>query len=414
MPKVIKTNILFLQHAGCGGTVVNLVRLIQQLDTNRYSPTIIFLGKDKKAIKLFHDLGVNVKVVPHLAQVRFTSGGWNNLFNPLQFYLIIKNLLFLLPSIIWFYLFVYRLKPQVIYLNSLAVFFYSIISHHLHIPTILHVQEVMKSNFGGIPAFIHKRIIECYVTMTIYIGQNEYEHLKIKSPYTIINNYVDINLWTPNRNKMISVSNDRPTILFVGGINPIKGLPFLLNALNKLKKDSILFKCVILGFDVTSRTNFLKSLIINKSNSIPPAEILSFINNNDLQDSIILKPFETNPLNSFLSADILVFPSTESHFARPIIEASAIELPVIASDFPGTQEAILNNVTGILVPPCNSNALANALKSLILNQAQRLQMGQAGRKHIEKHYNAAINETVLINIINKSVYVPTISNSSRT
>jgi glycosyltransferase involved in cell wall biosynthesis len=76
----------------------------------------------------------------------------------------------------------------------------------------------------------------------------------------------------------------------------------------------------------------------------------------------------------------------------------AAGLPLVATDIPGCREAVLNNITGLLVPPRNPQALAAALKTLIEDPSLRARMGQAGRKRAEQNFSDSIicEKTLLV------------------
>jgi glycosyltransferase involved in cell wall biosynthesis len=84
--------------------------------------------------------------------------------------------------------------------------------------------------------------------------------------------------------------------------------------------------------------------------------------------------------------DIFVFPSHEESFGIIILEAMAMELPVIASRNAGVLDIVIHEETGLLVPPKEPDALANAIKQLVENQDLRSRLGKAGRKRVEKNY----------------------------
>ena len=94
--------------------------------------------------------------------------------------------------------------------------------------------------------------------------------------------------------------------------------------------------------------------------------------------------------------DIFAMPSTWEGFGVSALEASAMELPVVASDTHGIPDVVVHNETGILTPPRDVEALADAIARLIADPELRRTMGAAGRAFVEKHYrwqdNAALME----------------------
>lgn len=70
-------------------------------------------------------------------------------------------------------------------------------------------------------------------------------------------------------------------------------------------------------------------------------------------------------------------------------EALAVETPVIGTDLEGHPELILEGETGLLVPPRNPDALAQAILRTIENPTRAKTMARAGRKRVEAHFSMA-------------------------
>jgi glycosyltransferase involved in cell wall biosynthesis len=76
--------------------------------------------------------------------------------------------------------------------------------------------------------------------------------------------------------------------------------------------------------------------------------------------------------------DIVVVPSLSEGFSNTIIEAMAVAKPVIATSVGGNPEAVVDNVTGILVPPADSPALAKAILRVLNDPALEKSLGEKG------------------------------------
>jgi glycosyltransferase involved in cell wall biosynthesis len=78
--------------------------------------------------------------------------------------------------------------------------------------------------------------------------------------------------------------------------------------------------------------------------------------------------------------DLLVLPSYREGLPVVALEAAAMALPVVATRVPGTVDAVQHGITGLLVEPRNSHALAKAIRSYLTDPQLRATHGQAGRR----------------------------------
>jgi glycosyltransferase involved in cell wall biosynthesis len=87
------------------------------------------------------------------------------------------------------------------------------------------------------------------------------------------------------------------------------------------------------------------------------------------------------------SAHIACQPSTyREGLPKSALEAMAAGLPLVATDIPGCREAVVDGVTGLLVPPRDPQALAAALARLIGDAALRARLGEAARARAEQEF----------------------------
>ena len=94
-----------------------------------------------------------------------------------------------------------------------------------------------------------------------------------------------------------------------------------------------------------------------------------------------------NDLREHLSsADIFVLPSRSEGFSNAIVEAMAASLPVVATNVGGNAEAVIDGVTGFIVPSDEPAALSAAITRLISNPSQAQTMGEAGRNLVMEKF----------------------------
>jgi glycosyltransferase involved in cell wall biosynthesis len=87
-------------------------------------------------------------------------------------------------------------------------------------------------------------------------------------------------------------------------------------------------------------------------------------------------------------AAAFVMPSHYETFCISCLEAMAFGLPVVASRAGGLPEVVEDGVTGLLVPPGDSRALAEAVEELLRRPDLRRRMGAAGRERVRAHFTA--------------------------
>jgi len=84
--------------------------------------------------------------------------------------------------------------------------------------------------------------------------------------------------------------------------------------------------------------------------------------------------------------DVVVLPSLEEGFPNAILEAMAAGKPVVATEVGGIPEAVVHGETGLLVPPKDPEALADAILRLLDDPQLALEMGRAGRDRVRKAF----------------------------
>jgi glycosyltransferase involved in cell wall biosynthesis len=88
--------------------------------------------------------------------------------------------------------------------------------------------------------------------------------------------------------------------------------------------------------------------------------------------------------------DLFVLPSLNEGMGRVLIQAMALGRPVVATEVSGIPEVVKNNETGILVPPGESKALAEAIITLLRDKKRAGEMGRAGRERVNSSFTSRI------------------------
>ena len=92
----------------------------------------------------------------------------------------------------------------------------------------------------------------------------------------------------------------------------------------------------------------------------------------------------------YSAMDVFVFPTYREGFGSVSIEAQAMGVPVVVSDVPGPQNAILDNVTGYKVPAKTVLPWVEKISTLLDDKELRVSMGKAGREFVVTHFDDKI------------------------
>jgi glycosyltransferase involved in cell wall biosynthesis len=114
-------------------------------------------------------------------------------------------------------------------------------------------------------------------------------------------------------------------------------------------------------------------------------QIIKWINESKLGDSVILLGARINPYPYMKYADIFAFTSLSEGLPRVIVEAMALGCPVVATDCPtGPRELIGDNENGILVPMRDPTAMAEGMMRILEDEELRNRIIENGKRKAEE------------------------------
>ena len=117
------------------------------------------------------------------------------------------------------------------------------------------------------------------------------------------------------------------------------------------------------------------------------AEVRNQIARLGLEMHVILAGSRADAPGIFASSTLAVHPSHQEGFPNAVLEAMAAGKAVVAAASGGTVEAVEDGRTGILVPPRNPEALAEAVLRLLRDPARAQRMGEAGRARVQVEFS---------------------------
>jgi glycosyltransferase involved in cell wall biosynthesis len=161
---------------------------------------------------------------------------------------------------------------------------------------------------------------------------------------------------------------------FVGRFSPGKGHEELLRAASEVVRERPLVRFLVAGEASAGEEAYER-------------EIRALCTSLGLDGAVTFAGFRRDIPDVMASFDILAFPSHAESFGVVLIEAMAMELPVVSTNCDGVLDIVVEEETGLYVPPRNSTELASALLRLIDDPDLRRRLGIAGRKRVLEFFD---------------------------
>ena len=127
------------------------------------------------------------------------------------------------------------------------------------------------------------------------------------------------------------------------------------------------------------------------------ARLEEYVRENDLDDCVHFTHALSHPetLAQLRRADLFALASFAEGIPVALMEAMSLSLPCVSTYIAGIPELIRSGVDGLLVPPANAVAFANALEAVIGDQTLRRSLGASARQRIINQYNLPLNQELL-------------------
>ena len=186
--------------------------------------------------------------------------------------------------------------------------------------------------------------------------------------YTIIPNGIDVEHFSAEVSPIERFCDGKLNILFVGRLEKRKGLRHLLDAYKQVKTELPNSRLIVVG--PGARQEYENQ--VSKAN-LNDVVFTGYVSNKDLP-------------RYYKTADLFCAPATgEESFGIVLLEAMAAAKPIVASHIDGYASVMSHGVEGLLVPPKDEHALANAIIHLLGDKPLRQEMGSRGRLKVEEY-----------------------------
>ncbi len=169
-------------------------------------------------------------------------------------------------------------------------------------------------------------------------------------------------------------------LIILGRIILFKGHILALKALVKVKQQIKDFKLLIIGHGDDD-------LIL---------ELKNFIAENNLKDNVEFLGYKSNIYDYLFNSDIMLVPSISEGFGLVFLEAMNAKLPIVGFDVPATNEIVINNKTGVLIPAYDTGLMAKKIIELIVNKSFQEKLSNSAKERLLSYFclKRMVDETI--------------------
>jgi glycosyltransferase involved in cell wall biosynthesis len=248
-----------------------------------------------------------------------------------------------------------------------------------------------------------RRCIDRCAAAIVAISRRNADVLRLPDKTEVVYNFVDFGHFDRRLDRVearraLGLPVDLPIVLMLGGIVPHKGSEILVEAAARMQRTRPEILFVVAGYAPTGeespsmskrvlrrwleRTGFVRNV---------EREVLGLMKRNGLADTVRFVGVRSDVPRLLAASNLLVWPATVSHFSRPIIEAGAMAVPVVASDNPAARELVVHGTTGLLVRGGRPLDLATGILDILSDPERARRMGEAGYELARERYDAGRN-----------------------
>ncbi|MBV9328347.1 MAG: glycosyltransferase family 4 protein [Chloroflexi bacterium] len=369
------------QGGGIGGAPVSLLKLLAALDPTEFEAHAVFT-ESGDVLDYARAVGVSADVVPTGGAFFYSAHARLGVRSISRFIRTFPRAVHLARRALR------QNRPDLVHLNTSVLLAWAAAARRERLPLVWVVREVLGPN-RWLRAW-HAGFIARHARRIVAISDSVAACLPRSARVDRVDNAVDLGDFRldllaerPAIRSELSIAPEAQVVMVVGSVQHPKGHWLILDALPAFPPQAELV-LVTGGVDAHTYAHQPRGRV-KRALRLPLDNLDAFMRDarhRGLADRITVTGFQRDVARAIAASDVLVFPSLEPEgFGRPIIEAMALERPVVATDV-GPSRDLLGLGTGRLVPP-EPTALANAVVDLLDSPDTRQRMGRAGRARVE-------------------------------
>jgi glycosyltransferase involved in cell wall biosynthesis len=403
--------VLFVHHRSeLGGAPESLSYLIRELDRQQFEPHVYC--PPGPAADLFREAGAKV----HTGAVAGFTHIWASTYRGRRWLLFGRELVRLPGHARQFRKTLRRHRFELVHFNDSPLIPAAAIAKREHLPVVWHLRSALPDGGRDRRSAFIRSAIERLATTSVAINEDVSAVFGVGS--TIVPNSVDLERFRPGEaaeaKRRLGLPADLPVVSFFGFIYPSKGFREFIEAAAQLRREGVEASYLIVGGAVRGeeffRTIVGRSLELADLTRDYESEAKHLVNDLELGDVVRFIPFTQDTADLYRASDLVVAPSQGPELGRPVIEAAASGVPVVASGSRTGGGVVLPDRTGVLVHDFGVQTLAEAIAELLRDSQRRRSLGTEARAHAERMFDPSSNarriETIYRHILPTRERIP--------
>lgn len=386
--------ILYLYHTSVvGGGSYCLLNILKSIDRTKFRP-IVLLKNNGPLVDEIEKMDIRVYFLQKLSTVPYNT----STLSPRK----ILNAYNIISSLASYKKILIELKPDLVYINTMMLYPYLRPARKMGIKTIIHVREHWPKNQHAIQRYIALKNIDKYATHIIGINSYSISMLDFSSkPKTIIYDWIDMS----KRYESMPMSkifgepmDDKKVYLFMGGMQPIKGIRQVVDTFVHSIKDPKA-RLLIMGIHGNYKGSGLKGKIkflINKVTLISYTDIVLKLIKSDKRIKCIPSMYNINDI--VMQSYCLLSYFTIPHANLSLAEGIILGVPSIAADTPESREYSHNGSLAVLFPINNQEAFLKAIEKFSYNRDHIMDRIKNDSHIIKQMFDPSKNIQLLNNV----------------
>jgi glycosyltransferase involved in cell wall biosynthesis len=392
MPKRLRTPVLFVHHRSeLGGAPASLSYLIRELDEGQFEPHIYC--PPGPAAELFREAGARV----HTGPVSGFTHIWASTYRGRRWLLFARELALLPPHVLRFRRTLRRNQFELVHFNDSPLIPAAWLAQRERLPVVWHLRSALPDGGRDRRSAFVRAAIKRLATTSIAITHDVASVFGVGS--TVVPNSVDLERFRPGDSRAakeaLGLDSRLPVVSYFGFIYPSKGFREFIEAAAQLRDRGLGASYLIVGGAVRGeeffRTLVGRSLQVADLTRNYEAEAKQLVDELGLTELFRFVPFTQDTANLYQASDIVVAPSQGPELGRPVIEAAASGVPVVASGSRTGGGVVVPGQTGVLVDNFGVDTLAEAVAELLADSENRERLGRTARAHAERNFDPRKN-----------------------